>query len=267
MANKNSVSNYEQQLYLSGVLLSGVTSIDGNCAISESPINIIGKGFVYPIRQQPLVGNFTIDKYFIGEDILLNYTGDNHMNGSIHYGDKSFGFESGYLTEYSFSANIGSIPTVRASIDAYGNIGSGINASGNLLHPQVEIANQGSISMNVAGHETNRITDFSYNLRIDRSPVYVIGSPFPVQVDRVFPIVQEASFTMEVDDYEIKSFSDFLSSPEQQGITFSIKNPINNREIQEFKIPKARLVNTSLVSSSEDLMTISLSYIGHTNKK
>ena len=38
-------------------------------------------------------------------------------------------------------------------------------------------------------------------MRINRSPVYKIGSP-SVQVDRSFPISQEA-IAIEVDDYEI----------------------------------------------------------------
>ena len=85
MANKNAVSNYEQQFYLSGILLSGVTSLDGGYSIDESPINIIGKGYTYPVRQNPLVGNFNISKYYIGKDPLLDYTGDSPISGSINY--------------------------------------------------------------------------------------------------------------------------------------------------------------------------------------
>ena len=245
MANKNSVFNYEQQFYISGVLLSGVTSIDGGYSIEESPINIVGKGYTYPVRQGPLVGNFSINKYYIGEDLLLNYTGDNPINGSINYGDKSFGFENGFLTEYSFSAGIGSIPQVRASIEVHGDIGSGISASGSDSHPPIEIPNQGSISMDVDGYQTNRITEFSYNLRIDRSPLYKIGSPFPIQVDRAFPITQEGSFSIEVDEYEVKKITEYLLSPEQQDINFTFKNPINQNQIQNFKIQNARLLSTS----------------------
>lgn len=267
MANKNSVFNYEQQFYIEGILLSGVTSIDGGYSISESPINIIGKGYVYPVRQGPLVGNFNIQKYYIGEDILLNYTGDHPISGSINYDNKSFGFESGFLTEYSFSASLGSIPQVRASIDVYGDIGSGINASGDELHPAIEIPNQGSITLDVEGYQTNRITDISYNLRIDRNPLYKIGSVFPVQVDRAFPIVQEISVSVEVDDYELRKIQDYLLSPEQQDINLSFKNPIDQNQIQNFNIQNARLISSSLSSSSEDIMTVDLSYMGYINKK
>ena len=85
MATKNAIVNYEQQFYLSGIQLSGVTSLDGAYSISESPINIIGKGYTYPTRNGPMVGNFNITKYYIGEEPLLNYTGDSHLSGSINF--------------------------------------------------------------------------------------------------------------------------------------------------------------------------------------
>jgi hypothetical protein len=267
VANKNSIFNYEQQFYLSGILLSGVTDIAGGYSIEESPINIIGHGYTYPAAQGPMVGNFSISKYFIGEDPILNYTGNHSISGSINYGDKSFGFESGYLNEYSFSANIGSIPQSQANIVVYGDIGSGIDASGSNSHPEIQIANQGSISLDVEGYQTNRITSFAYNLRIDRSPVYKIGSPFPVQVDTSFPIVQEVSLVLEVSDFELNTMNKHLIKPTQQDINISINNPINETNIETFTVKKARLSNSSLQSTTSDSMTFNLQYIGYINKK
>ena len=263
----NAVLNYEQQFYLSGILLSGVTDINGGYSISESPINIIGKGYCHPVRQGPLVGEFNISKYYIGEDPLLNYTGDHPVSGSINFQDKQFGFEDGYLTEYSINAGIGQIPTSSASIVVYGDMGSGIDASGNSSHPGIQIPNQGSISVNCNGYETNRVTDFSYNLRINRSPIYKIGSPFPVQVDRQFPIQQEASFSIDVSDYEVRKLKEYLISPKEHDLTISLNNPISSTEIQSFTIHKARLLSHSIQSSSDDLMTVNLTYNGYINKR
>lgn len=273
MATKNAIQNYEQQFYLSGILLSGVTNLNGGYSIQENPINIIGKGYTYPVSQGPLVGNFEISKYYIGEDPLLYYTGDSAISGSINFinasiGEtKSFGFNSGYLTEYSLSAGVGRIPECSASVVVFGDIGSGINASGSAPHPNIQIPNQGSISLNASGYATNRITDFSYSMRIDRSPIYKIGSPFPVQVDRSFPISQEASFTLEVHDFEISRIQEYLISPKQQNLTFNLKNPINSDDIETFTINKARLLSQSISSSSEDVLSVDLRYIGYINKK
>lgn len=267
MATKNAILNYEQQFYLSGVPMSGVTSINGGYSIQENPINIIGKGYTYPVRSNALVGNFEISKYYIGQEPILNYTGDHPVSGSVNFDDKSFGFNSGFLTEYSISAGIGQIPEARASIVVYGDIGSGINASGSISHPPIQIPNQGSISLNASGYETNRIVSFSYTFRTDRSPIYKIGSPFPVQVDRKFPLLQEASFNLEVNDFEINRIQEYLISPRQQDLSIIFNNPINSNKIETFQIKNARLLNQSFSSTSDDLVSVNLNYIGYINKK
>ena len=52
---------------------------------------------MYPVRQNALVGNFSVSKYYVGEDPFLNYTGNNAISGSINFYNesrehKSFGF-------------------------------------------------------------------------------------------------------------------------------------------------------------------------------
>ena len=250
MATKNAVLNYEQQFYLSGILLSGVTSIDGSYSISENPINIIGKGYTYPVRQGPLVGNFNIDKYYIGQEPLLNYTGDSPISGSINYNNKSFGFNSGYLTDYNITCSIGSIPKSRATIAVYGNIGSGIDSSGRNPHPDIAIPNQGSISLSTP-----------------RSPLYKIGSPYPIQVDREFPISQDASFSVDVNDLEVSQIREYLLKPKQQTIEISLANPINESNIETITLKNARLLSQSIDSDSDGMLTIQLNYKSYINKK
>ena len=267
MAIKGAVLNYEQQFYLSGILLSGVTSIDGSYSINEQPINILGKGHKYPVIDGAMVGDFQVNKYYIGRDPMLDYIGDNPISGSINFNNKSFGFNSGYLTEYNLSASIGSIPKSTSTIKVFGNIGSGINASGSNAHPDIEIPNQGSITMNTTGFQNNRITNFRYNLSIGRSPVYKIGSPFAVQVDRQFPLIETASFSMDINDHEVTRLYEYLIKPKQQDLTISIKNPINNNSIETITMEKARLINHSLSSDSNDVMTLDLNYTAYINKK
>lgn len=267
MAGNNAILNYEQQFYIDGMLLSGVTDIQGGYSIDESPINIIGKGYTHPIRQGPLVGNFSISKYYIGEEPLLDYVGDFPISGSINYHDKSFGFESGYLTEYTINAGIGQIPQSSASIVVHGDIGSGINASGNASHPVIEIPNQGSIKLNCKGFSTNRVTSFNYTIRINKYPLYKIGSPFAFQVDTQYPIVQEANFSIDVSNIEMNKIREYLITPQQQDLTIEFKNPINDNRIELFTINNARLLSQSISSSSDDLMTIDLVYNGYINKK
>ena len=213
------------------------------------------------------MGDFQISKYYIGDDPLLNYTGDNGFRGSINFNDSSFGFNSGYLTEYSLSCSIGKIPESRASIKVFGDIGSGISSSGDAAHPPIQIPNQGSIKLITTGYQNNRVTNFSYTLRIDRKPIYKIGSPHPVQVDRAFPLLQEASFDMDVNDHEVLRIHEYLIKPQQQEVRITLNNPIDNTLIQSISMPKARLLSNTVKSSSDGMMTLSLSYKGYINKK
>jgi len=267
VAIKNAVLNYEQQFYLSGILLSGVTDIQGSYAVNEEPINIIGQGHTYPILNQALVGNFSIGKYYIGREPLLDYIGDSPISGSVNFNNKSFGFNSGYLTEYSLECSVGSIPKSRASLRVFGNIGSGINASGNVGHPDIQIPNQGSITMNTTGYKNNRITNFNYNLSIGRSAIYKIGSPYPVQVDRKFPLIETASFTMEVNDHEVVQLHEYLIKPKQQDLNISVLNPINNNLIETITLEKARLLRHELSSDSDGVISLNLNYTAYINKK
>lgn len=267
VANKGAFLNHEQKFYLSGVDLIGVTNIDGGYQFNEEPINILGKGFTFSARQQPLVGNFQISKYYIGKDILLQYTGEDPISGSINYSDKTFGFESGYLNEYSLSFGIGQIPTVNASLVVYGDIGSGINASGSEEHPEVVIPNQGSIEINLDGYQTNRILDLSYTVRVNREPIYAIGSPFPVNVRRQMPMIEECSFNLEVHDYELNRIKEYLSKPKAQDLSFTFKNPITDTAIQTFSLKDAKLTNQSMQSSVDDVLKVSLTFSAYTNAR
>ena len=266
MATKNALFNYEQTFYLNGILLSGVTDINGSYSISQEPINIIGKGYVYPAKQGNMIGNFSIQKYYIGDEPLLDYIDKTPIKGSINYGNKSIGFDNGFLTEYSFSAGIGQIPQAQASINVYGDLGQGITAEGNNLNPDIQIPNQGSILINAKDYETNRVSRFQYTIRINRNPLYKIGSTSPVQVDIQYPIFQEANLTFDFNDYEFTKFRDFIKKPYQQDLNIVLNNPIDNSRIETFTIKNARIVNHSIQSSSTDLVTVNVTYNGYINK-
>lgn len=267
MANKNAYLNYEQKFYIDETLMSGVTNIDGSFNLNEDPVNILGKGYTYSVRQGSLVGNFNISKYVVGEEVFLNYTGDNPINGSINYGNKSFGFEDAYLQEYSISAGIGQIPTANVSLVVYGDIGSGISSEGDKPHPDVQIPNQGSIKLTFDGNTSNRVTDFSYTLRINRRPVYVIGSPFPIHIHREMPIVQEANLNMEVYDYELIRLQEYFKSPQKKDLTIEFNNPITESLIHSFTIENASINSQSIRSSVDDVLSISVSYLGYINER
>lgn len=142
-----------------------------------------------------------------------------------------------------------------------------MSSEGTSPNPPIQIPNQGSITLNTDGYENNRVSNFSYTMRINREPLYQIGTVHPVQVDIQYPIFQEISVSMEINDYEVDNITSYLTSPKQKDISISFKNPINDHEIETFEIKKSRLLSQSISSSSDDVLSVDLVYNGYINKK
>ena len=60
---------------------------------------------------------------------------------------------------------------------------------------------------------------------------------------------------------------EYLIKPQQQEVRITLNNPIDNTLIQSISMPKARLLSNTVKSSSDGMMTLSLSYKGYINKK
>ena len=363
---------HEQKFYINGTQVSGVTSVDGSYGISERPINILGWGHInnsyydsqecnqQPMDQKfqsmsvldsPMEGSFSINSNLVSEDFFLKYTGDYDFLGSIHYGDKYFGFNGAYITSHSVSCSVGSLPTTSTSISVFGDIGGnknvhetpeanhstlwweethdgdleildrenfsiftsdqlfqdngdgtyspreetfksrtlsaqyfelansdgdiklketdepvGYDASGPRLFPEIRIPNQGSITVECDVSQTNRVTSFDYSVNVDISPIYAVGSAYPVQVDIVWPVEVNASFSLDVDEYEYSRLRKYLISPNVRDVAIKI-NDCFGKTIQNYEIKSARLMSEGMQSSVDGKMTVDLSYKSFYNKR
>ena len=147
--------------------------------------------------------------------------------------EKVFGFEKGYLTNYSVSCGVGGVPTVDSSFVAFGRFGSGIrhgdlDFSGNNYPDAVRglsvgFANQGSIRCGFGQSSTNRVTQVSQSYGIEREPIYTLnqksfsdltgGAGFtPAEVMTQYPIEVTTNMTVEVDDFETANIMDTIRS-------------------------------------------------------
>jgi len=265
MSKQASVSNYDQSVIINGFRLSGVQDLNGSYTIQKTPINILGQGHVLSLLNAPTEGNFSFSRNMISEDPLLNLTGNSGFSGTIDYLEKSFGFSGGYLTSYSVSCGIGQIPTINTDITVFGDIGSGLSHSVTGTHPAIYTPSQGSIFIECEGTGTNRITNFDYNININRQPIYKVGSKDPVEVCLIKPLEMTANFTLSVDDYETKRVLDILESPQTSNIKVLIKSADLSQTLQTYEIINASLVSETLSSSTESEMTVNLSYQGYVN--
>lgn len=231
---KNSQANYDQSVFINGKKLKGVVSVDGSYTHSYKPLNVLGQGVVRTILADVSQADFSISRNVNFKDIF-NPTDvystidavNSSIRGSLNYGNKVFGFETGYMSSYSYSVSYGDFPQSNIGIKAYGDIGSGLyisnydstsiqkgqigtlNATGDFFDSPDYPIYPSNIILQCRNSSTNRIKDFSYSTNISYNEVYGIGSFAPLIYPK-YPLEIQVDFTMEVDDYETKRMRDAL---------------------------------------------------------
>jgi hypothetical protein len=110
---------------------------------------------------------------------------------------------------------------------------------------------------------TNRVVGFDYSVKINREPIYTIGSIVPAEVitDRVIEF--NASVQIDVDDAFLQNSTGFLSGRQNKTVTFTVKSRDGLQTIQQVSIPNASLIGETLSSSADGGVKLTLNYIGH----
>jgi hypothetical protein len=205
----------------------------------------------------------SFSRYLIYNDPILSVTGDSPTSGSINYNGQAYGFNSGFLTEYSVNCAVGAIPSVNAALSVYGAMQSGINHSGSVTAPTIYIPNQGSITLTSDNSTTNRVVGFDYSIKINREPIYTIGSILPAEIIRDPVIEYRSSVQIDVDDAFLQNSTGFLSARQNKTVTFTIKSKDNAQTLQQVTIPNASLIGETLASSADGGIKLTLNYVGH----
>jgi hypothetical protein len=247
---KNAVPSYESKFFINEYGISGIRDWDANYNVSQQTVNALGAGFVRNVYDAPLQGQLSLSRDIIfNSDPILSYTGEEAVSGTLIYdtyldggGAKVFGFDSGYLTDYSVSCGVGGVPTVNSSFVTFGRFGSGarggeLDFSGDTpldgSRGFLAFANQGSIQCGFNQSGTNRVTQVSQAYSIEREPIYTLsqktasdltgGAGFvPTEVITHYPIEVTTSMTVEVDDFETANIMDTIRSGHYETIELTI---------------------------------------------
>ena len=251
------------------------------------------------VVNSPMQGSFSIDSFLVGEDYMLQYTGDNPFTGSIHHGRQYFGFYHGYINSHSVSCSIGQVPRLSTNITVFGDMGGNpdffaieddvedrmmqeenpfsfaidgtapdmpYNASGDNPFPDIRIPDQGSISIECAGSKTDRVTSFNHSINANLRPIYVIGKRNAVQVDVSWPITSSTTFTLEVDEYEYHRMKEYLIKPQIDDVLINIDDCFG-QNVQNYVIKQARMIGEQVTASAEGRLTVNLTYNSYYNKR
>jgi len=314
---KNSILNYENRFYLNGNAISGVLSVQGNYSVNYGPINTIGVGYNKQVMAEVPSASFSVNKYLLYNEPFLRFTGERpdkqaqRFAGSIDYFGKSFGFQTGCVNSISLDCSVGEVPQTSIDIQVFGDIGKTISASGNIGAPYISVPQVKDIILSCSGSSTNRITQFNYNINCPKKPIYLLQpSGFsstgpsgpsgptpnfayvPYEILLELPIEIDASFNLEVDNYEAKKLYEQMTNDIDGAFSISINGTVfeddflsvgnssltvnNNEEL--FVIRKSvginmfnqsfndfKLVSQEFNSSADDVLSVKLSYKGYLN--
>ena len=131
--------NYESRFFVTGRELSGIESIDIGYNNAVSLLQPLGFPTGVTVVAGPTQEQLSLSRYLIYDDPILAYTGDATMSGSINYNGNAYGFDSGYLNNYSVNCAVGAIPKVSASFAIYDEMrtGNGADMSGTIAHSDI----------------------------------------------------------------------------------------------------------------------------------
>ena len=254
------ITHPDQLLIINQKVLSGVTSFDGNFDIPYENIDILGGNYLAE-TQGEIGRDISINRVLINKDPLKSLTGDACCSGFINYKNLSFGFQSGYLTDYTVSCDVGSIAEISTNFTVYGNIGGNVDYNMPPSDPNDEfiyVANFGNIFVSANEGSTNRIVGFSYSVNSERIPTFVLGNINPKEVFLKRPVTVELTLNIEIDDYESSDIQTLLCNPNIQNITIDLKNCDNTITIESFYMPNARLISNSYNGNIGDAATVEL---------
>ena len=254
----------DQDFYIDGRKLSGISSINGEYSVPTAENSFLGNvGPIGLIQNAPGRASFSFSKSMITNDQpITDLFVETGFNGGLAYNGKQLGFNSGFLTSYRVSFGIGGIPKTSASISVYGDMGGGVVPES--TRPQetgIFIPSSSGIIVDCDGRQTNRVTSFSYGVDINRTPIYKVGSIFPCEVMTSSPIRNSFSINLEVDDYSTKNIYDYIKTGiHNKNFKIQVEDRCDNSKKTTYLISGAHLVSEKFSADSDNNTSVSLSY-------
>jgi hypothetical protein len=272
--------NDESALWIDGYQMTGVSVADISYSNSSSTANPLGYSAGVTISNADSAKTISISRDLLltkktdlsdWEDFLLQYTGlTGVMGASINYENSSYGFKSGYMTEYMLNFAIGSIPKVTTNFTIFDSIYNGNDSS--IYNPSFYgyepfydylLPYQSACQITCDNATSNRVVGFDYSIKINRKPTYTIGSSLAAEVQSIPPLEYSASVQIEIDDAFLQNSQNFLTNKENKNVYLSIDSDVSGVPAITFNVPKASLVSEQLSASADGLLKLTLNYVGH----
>jgi hypothetical protein len=255
-----------QNVYINGERLRGVQTCETSWAGPTSYINAVGVqgGFVGSTVEESLQASFDVSRLMVTpHDPLVNLFETVDIGGEIAYGpSETFSFNKAFISSYSSSCQIGSVPTLDFGLIAYGESGSNVfkDSREAELDGTIIIAMPGSMVLDVDGYETNRVQSFDFSISVGRKPINVIGKLHPHDFLVEYPIQVDCRYVLHVDDYESSELWEYVCTPKEQNLNLTFRDCSRDQEVRRFFMPAARLIEYSQTGTINEDLEATLTY-------
>jgi hypothetical protein len=254
-------SKQNQNLYLNGQFISGVQSVGFSYPSNiENSLSIQETGFNYFTSDQ---NEALIRLEYIpsDNDMILSFTGEAPISGSICYNNKYLNFCSGYLNKYSIRASLDNPVTCNAEFKVYGKFAEEtgiltINPKNYSLDPY-DICYT-DITLNET--QSNRLLTFNLDIFVDRIPQYNIGEYYASQVLTNYPIKIDFNFELDINEYLTNNLKSFLLQEQLRSIAIRFKKSSDLSTILSLNFNNIVEINESTNLNVTDNGTASLQF-------
>ena len=253
--------------------LKSIQNISFSQDVRETPSLIVGKDLSPTEITGPAQTTVSIDKFLNNQDAISRATYSKNgvlrkssISGQFEYGDNILAFNKACLNGFSVSAAIGDLPQASFDFTIYGSM-SGSNtsvppANQNEEQSLQEIKAQGLMAT-FDKSSTNAVQSFSYSEIYNKEAIYGIGSNEPSDIQFIGPVSQEASISIEVENYEPEETFSFLSGSKDRNRTIKLEISGSGEILSSFVLQNAHLVSEGIAVGVGDTVVANLVYRGY----
>lgn len=284
-------SREAERFLLNGKEIPGVQEVEFQYNQNASPLTYLGNSSVNFIPLGNQVGTVNISNIIISNDSFINFTGSSGFNGYLlekrplqgfrqevkkFYDIDINGFISGYMTSYNQSCAIGEIPKTNININVYKDLGllssdihkeALIDWNDNILPQNINniiYSAPSAYNLNLSIEEitSNLILSYNFTININREPLYMPGTRYPIAVLTKKPITVDFQFELEIDQLTMNYMSKYPNILKTQNINLDLKDFETNNNIVSYNFDNMSLIDISRRASVDNNTIANLTYRG-----
>jgi hypothetical protein len=273
------ITRGEQRFFLNETEVNGVQNAQIQYQLGGAPTIFLG-GIAgadsHPVGGVSASANVDMLMMNAGDDPFYAFTGHQGFNGYILRGKNSdkpydnFSFQSGYLTSYSTSWGMGTLPSISAGIEIFNEAGrlhlDDIPSSLAYSVPtsMKSIPDPGAVDITLQDDlRSNRLMSYSISVNCTRNPIFYLGSRYASFVDLVSPVVVACDFQIEVEDYVAGRVSSYPCETTKRDLIVNIKEKGTDSVLRTYSFADLQLASESYQVGVEGNAIVNASYVGY----